>query len=74
MSRKKRKMSSKSSRASDELAQAYDHDKFVNESATEKFGLISANHSFNKEKGFQHPGDFFFFWKTIARKGWGGLC
>ena len=72
MSRKKRKMSSKSSRASEEPSQAYDHSKFVNESATEKFGLISANRSFIKEKGFQHPDDFFH--KTIARKGWGALC
>ena len=72
MSSKKRKMSSKGSRASDEPSQAYDHSKFVNESATEKFGLISANFSFIKEKGFQHPDDFFR--KTITRKGWGALC
>ena len=65
-------MSSKSSQASEEPSQAYDHDKFVNESATEKFGLISAIHSFINEKGFQHPNDFFQ--KTIARKGWGTLC
>ena len=38
----------------------------------EKFGLISKNRSFIKEKGFQHPDDFFL--KTIARKGWGSLC
>ena len=65
-------MSSKSSQANEEPSQAYDHDKFVNESAAEKFSLISANHSFIKEKGFQHPDDFFR--KTIARKGWGALC
>ena len=72
MSSKKRKMSSKSSRASEEPSYAYNHDKFVNESATEKFGLIPANRSFIKEKGFQHPDDFFQ--KTIAKKGWGALC
>ena len=72
MSSKKRKMSSKSSPASEEPSQAYDQDKFINESATEKFGLISANRSFIKEKGFQHLDDFFR--KTIARKGWGALC
>ena len=65
-------MSSKSSRASDDLSQAYDHDIFVNDSATKKFGLISTNRSFIKEKGFQHSNDFFR--KTIARKGWGALC
>ena len=69
---KKQKMSSKSSRASEEPSSAYDHKKFVNESMTEKFGLIFANLSFIKEKGFQHPEDFFR--KTIARKGWGALC
>ena len=68
---KKKKMSLKSSRASEEPSQAYDHDKFINESSTEKFGLISSNCSFIKEKGFQHPDNFFQ--KTIARKGWGAL-
>ena len=65
-------MSSKSSRASEEPSQNHDHDKFINESAVKKFGLISGNHSFIKEKGFQHPDDFFR--KTIAWKGWGALC
>ena len=72
MSGKKQKMSSKSRRASEEPSPAYDHDKFFNESATDKFGLISSNCSFIKEKGFQHSDDFFR--KTIARKGWGVLC
>ena len=72
MSSKKRKMSLKGSRTNDEPSQAYDHSKFVNESAAEKFGLIFSNRSFIKEKGFQHPDDFFR--KTIARKGWGALC
>ena len=71
MSSKNKKMSSKSSRASEEPSSAYDHDKFFNESTTEKFGLISANRSFVKEKRFQHPNDFFR--KTIARKGWSSL-
>ena len=72
MSSKKRKMSSKGSRANDEPSQAYNHSKFVNESAVEKFGLISTNRSFIKDKGFQHLDDFFR--KTIARKGCGALC
>ena len=65
-------MSLKSSRASEEPSLTYDHDKFVNKSATEKFNLIFSNRSFIKEKGFQHPYDFFR--NTIARKGWGALC
>ena len=39
---------------------------------TKKFGLISKNRSFIKEKGFHHPDDFFH--KTIANKGWKVLC
>ena len=69
MSGKKRKMSSKSSQASEEPFSAYDHDKFFNESATEKFNLISVNRSFIMEKRFQHPDDLFR--KTIAKEGVG---
>ena len=72
MSSKKKKMSLKRSRASEEPFPAYSHDKFFNASAAEKFNLISANRSFIKEKGFQHPDDFFR--KTIDKKGWGALC
>ena len=72
MSSKKQKMSSNRGRASEEPAHSYDHDKFVNESAAEKFGLFSKNRSFIKEKGFHHPNDFFH--KTIANKGWRALC
>ena len=72
MSSKKQKMTSKRGRASEEPAHSYDHDKFVNESAAEKFGLISKNRSFIKEKGFHHPDDFFR--KTITNKGWRALC
>ena len=45
----------------------YDHEKFVNEGAVEKFGLISKNRSFIKEKGFHHLDDFFR--KTIVIRG-----
>ena len=72
MSSKKQKMSSKRGQASEEAAHSYDHDKFVNESVVEKFGLFSKNRSFIKEKGFHHPNDFFR--KTIANKGWQALC
>ena len=72
MSSKKQKLSSKRSWASEEPSHDYDHEKFVNESATEKFGLISKNRSFIKEKGFQHPDDFFL--KTIVNKIWRALC
>ena len=67
MSSKNKKLSSKRSRSSEEPTHDYDHEKFVNESAAEKFGLISKNRSFIKEKGFHHPDDFFH--KTIANKG-----
>ena len=69
---KKHKLSSKRSRASEEPANDYDHEKFVNASAAEKFGLISKNRSFIKEKGFHHPDDFFRI--TITNKGWRALC
>ena len=59
-------------RASEEPARTYDHVKFFNESAADKFSLISKNQSFIKEKGFHHPEDFFR--KTIAAKGWQALC
>ena len=65
-------MTAKRGQASEEPAHSYDHDKFVNESAIEKFGLVSKNRSFIKEKGFHHPDDFFC--KTIANKGWRALC
>ena len=45
MSSKKQKMTAKRGRASEEPAHSYDHDKFVNESTTKKFGLISKNRS-----------------------------
>ena len=67
MSSKCHKMTAKRGRASEELARTYDHDKFVNESAAKKLGLISKNMSFIKEKEFHHPEDFFH--KTIADKG-----
>ena len=72
MSSKKQKFTAKRGRESEEPTHSYDHDKFVNESAIEKFGLISKNRSFIKEKGFHHPYDFFC--KTIAKKGWRALC
>ena len=72
MSSKRQKMTAKRGRASEEPARSYEHDKFVNESAAEKFGLISKNQSFIKEKGLHQPDDFFR--KTIVNKGWRALC
>ena len=72
MSSTQQKMTAKRGRASEEPARSYDHDKFVNESAAEKFDLISKNWSFIKDKGFHHPDDFFP--KMIANKGWWALC
>ena len=63
MSSKRKKLALKRSRASEEPTCGYDHDKFA-----EKFGLISKNRSFIKEKGFHHLD--VFFRKTIANKGW----
>ena len=67
MSSKKKKLSSKKSQKIEMPSHDYDHEKFVNASEAEKFGLISNNRSFIKGKGFQHPEDFFR--KTIANKG-----
>ena len=67
MSSKQQKMTAKRGRASEEPARSYDHDKFVNENAAERFDLISKNRSFIKEKGFHHLEDFFH--KTIVNKG-----
>ena len=72
MSSKRQKVSSKKSKRVEEPTHDYDHEKFVNEGAAEKFDLISKNRSFIKEKGFHHPDDFF--WKTIVNKGWKALC
>ena len=72
MSSKRQKMTSKRGQTSEELALNYDHTKFVNEGVAEKFGLISKNRSFIKEKGFHHPEDFFR--KIIAKKEWRAIC
>ena len=56
----------------EEPSHDYDHEKFVNVGAAEKFDLMSKNRSFIKEKYFYHPEDFFR--KTIASKGWRALC
>ena len=72
MSSKKQNISSKKSRKIGETSHDYDHEKFVNKSVGEKFGLISKNRSFIKKKGFHHPEDFFG--KTIDNKGWKALC
>ena len=67
----KKKLSSKRNWASEEPTHDYDHEKFVNKSAVEKFDLILKNRYFIKEKRFHHPDDFFH--KIIANKGWRAL-
>ena len=72
MSGKRRKLPTKRGRASEDLSLKFDVTRFVNEGATDRFGTIYKNRSFIKEKGFNHPDDFFR--KTIATKGWRALC
>ena len=72
MSSRKQKLRSNKSKKIEAPSHDYDHEKFVNESAAEKFGLISKNRSFIKKKGFHHPEDFFC--KTISNKGGRALC
>ena len=55
MSSKKQKMTAKRGRASEEPVHNYDHDKFVNESAAEKFGLISKIGPSLRRRGFTTP-------------------
>ena len=72
MSSKRRKLTAKQGRASEEPTPNFDLTRFVNEGEAEWFGTICKNRSFIKEKGFHHPYDFFH--KTIANKGWRALC
>ena len=72
MSSKRRKLTAKWCRASEEPTLNFDLTRFVNEGAAERFGTICKNRSFIKEKGFHHFEDFFC--KTIANKEWRTLC
>ena len=72
MSSKRQKLPAKRSRSSEDPTPTYDVTRFVNASATDRFGVICKNRSFIKEKGFRHPDDFFA--KTIVAKGWRALC
>ena len=66
MSSKWQNMTAKRGRATEEPARRYDQDKFFNESAAEKFSLISKNdHSFRK-RGFTTP-------RISSTKGWRAL-
>ena len=71
MSSKSKKLPTKRGRASEDPTPNFDVTRFVNVGATDQFGIICKNRSFIKEKGFQHPGDFFC--KTITTKGWWAL-
>ena len=72
MSLKRQKLTPKRSRKVEEPQEDFDRSKFVNMTAAKRFGLISANRSFIKEKGFHHPEDFFC--QTITNKRWRALC
>ena len=69
---KRRKLTAKQGRASEEPTPNFNLTRFVNEGVAERFGTICKNMSFIKEKRFHHPDDFFR--KTIANKGWHALC
>ena len=71
MSGKRQKFPTKRGWASEDLTSNFNVMRFVNESAADRFGTISKNRSFIKEKGFHHPNDFFR--KTILAKGWRAL-
>ena len=72
MSGKRKKLTAKRGRDSEDPTLNFDLTKFMNEGATDRFGIICKNRSFIKEKGFHHPDDFFR--KTIANKGRRALC
>ena len=72
MSNKRQKFPTKRGRASEDPTPNFDVTRFVNEGTADRFGTICKNRSFIKEKGFQHPVDFFR--KTITAKGWRALC
>ena len=72
MSGKRQKLPTKRGQPSEDSTPNYNVLWFVNEGAVDRFGTICKNRSFIKEKGFQHPDDFFQ--KTIAAKGWQALC
>ena len=55
MSSKKKKLSLKRNQASEEPAHDYDHEKFVNASVVEKFGLISKTGPSSRIRGFTTP-------------------
>ena len=72
MSGKRQKLPTKRGRASEDPTPNFNVTRFVNEGAADRLDTICKNRSFIKEKGFQHPDDFFR--KTIAAKGWRALC
>ena len=72
MSGKRKKLTAKRGRASEDTTPNFDNRKFVNEDAVDRFGTICKNRSFIKEKGFHHPDDFFH--NNILTKGWRALC
>ena len=71
MSSKRKKLPTKRGRASKDPTPNFDVMRFVNEGTIDRFGTIRKNRSFIKEKGFQHPDDFFR--KIITAKGWRAL-
>ena len=65
-------MTSKSQRVSKRAFNAppleeYNHDMFITFEASKRYTMIARNITFIKEKGFEHPKDFFK--KYISNKG-----
>ena len=50
----------------------YNHGMFITLETSKRYTMIARNRTFIKEKGFEHPEDFFM--KYIANKGWRELC
>ena len=68
-------MSSKSPRmkkASNATLEEYDGSKFTSFQASRRYTSLAKDKDFIKEKGFDHPRDFFQ--SVILNKGWKDLC
>ena len=70
MSSKKQRVSKRTSNAPP--FEEYNHDMFITLETSKRYMMITRNKTFIKEKGFEHPKDFFK--KDIVNKGRKELC